>query len=92
MCGDSCSPADVAALMSGECAKLAITDPPYNVNYESAAGKIENDNLSSDAFYDFLYAAFGNMFDSMEPGAALYVFHADSEGINFRTAFGEAWV
>lgn len=70
--------------------RLIITDPPYNVNYEGTAGKIMNDNMNDNAFYHFLYDSFRCMFNWTEPGGSIYVFHADSEGRNFRNAFEDA--
>ena len=67
-----------------------VTDPPYNVNYEGGAGKIQNDNLDDGAFYQFLLAAFANMEKAMTQDASVYVFHADTEGYNFRKAFRDA--
>ena len=67
-----------------------ITDPPYNVNYEGGAGKIKNDNMENVAFYDFLLAAFQNTEEAMADDASIYVFHADTEGLNFRKAFSDA--
>ena len=67
-----------------------MTDPPYNVNYEGTAGKIKNDNMNNDDFYQFLLAAFTNMEQVMTDNASIYVFHADTEGLNFRKAFSDA--
>ena len=67
-----------------------MTDPPYNVDYKGAAGKIKNDNLKDDAFHQFLLDSFVNMESSMADDASIYVFHADTEGLNFRRAFSEA--
>ena len=64
--------------------------PPYNVNYEGSAGKIKNDNMANDDFYQFLLAAFTNMEQVMTDNASIYVFHADTEGLNFRKAFSDA--
>lgn len=69
---------------------LVVTDPPYNVDYEGSAGKIKNDNLSGEAFYNFLLDAFTNIEKVMASDASIYVFHADTEGLNFRRAFDEA--
>jgi len=90
MCGNSCDSADVAKLMGDEKAQLIVTDPPYNVDYKGTAGKIINDNMSNDAFYLFLFDAFKNMYAHAEQGAAIYIFHADSEGLNFRKAYQDA--
>ena len=67
-----------------------LTDPPYNVNYEGTAGKIKNDHMANDAFYQFLLDAFTNMEAVMADDASIYVFHADTEGLNFRRAFADA--
>lgn len=89
-CGDSTKPEAYEVLMAGKQANLVVTDPPYNVNYEGTAGKIKNDNMSNDSFYQFLYDAFTNMEQVMTDDASIYVFHADTEGLNFRKAFADA--
>ena len=90
VCGDSTKADTFTALMDGKLANLVVTDPPYNVNYEGSAGKIKNDNMSNEAFYDFLLAAFTNTEAAMAQDASIYVFHADTEGLNFRKAFSDA--
>lgn len=91
MCGDATSTEDVAALMDGKKANLIVTDPPYNVDFKSSNGlSIKNDKLENDKFYKFLLAAFHNMAANLEKGGAAYVFHADTEGLNFRRAFIDA--
>lgn len=90
VCGDATDPAVYAVLMDSTKANLVITDPPYNVNYEGSAGKIKNDNMAGEKFYEFLLAAFKNMESVMAPDASIYVFHADTEGLNFRRAFADA--
>ena len=90
MCGDSTSQADIETLMSGDQADLVITDPPYNVNYEGTAGKIQNDNMDDESFYNFLLAFYKATVSVMRLGAAAYVFHADSKGHLFRDGFMEA--
>ena len=90
VCGDSTDPAVYEVLMDGVKANLVITDPPYNVNYEGSAGKIKNDNMADEKFYEFLLAAFKNMESVMAADASIYVFHADTEGLNFRRAFADA--
>lgn len=90
VCGDSTKEETYTALMDGRKANLVITDPPYNVNYEGTAGKIKNDNMKDDKFYQFLFDAFSNMANVMADDASIYVFHADTEGLNFRKAFADA--
>ena len=90
ICGDSTKAETFDLLMCGKKANLVVTDPPYNVNYEGSAGKIKNDNMANDAFYEFLLAAFTNMESVMADDASIYVFHADTEGLNFRRAFADA--
>ena len=90
ICGDSTNSKTYEDLMDGKLANLTITDPPYNVNYEGTAGKIKNDNMENQAFYDFLLASFQGMETVMAKDASIYVFHADTEGLNFRKAFSDA--
>ena len=90
ICGDSTKRDTLTTLMNGVKANLVITDPPYNVNYEGSAGKIKNDNMANDAFYNFLLDAFKNTESTMADDASIYVFHADTEGLNFRRAFADA--
>ena len=88
VCGDATNADDVSLLMDGKRANLILTDPPYGVSFTSSSGlKIKNDSLKNEEFYNFLLAAFKNMVDHAEAGAAGYVFHADTEGLNFRNAF-----
>lgn len=86
MVGDSTDPVDVAKLMGGEKADMLLTDPPYNVAYSGKAGKIENDDMKDEDFRQFLRSAFCNAKENMKPGAAFHIWHADSEGYNFRGA------
>ncbi len=88
--GDSTLPETYDVLMAGAKANLVVTDPPYNANYEGTAGKIKNDHMEDESFYQFLFAAFVNMEQNMEQDASIYVFHADTEGLNFRSAFKAA--
>ena len=90
VCGDSTKAETFDLLMAGKKANLVVTDPPYNVNYEGSAGKIKNDNMADEAFYNFLLAAFKNTEAAMADDASIYVFHADTEGLNFRRAFADA--
>ena len=95
MCGDSTSEDDVATLMDGDKADLYLTDPPYNVSYTGKtkdALKIQNDAMSNDNFKQFLVDAFTAADEAMKPGAVFYIWHADSEGYNFRGAcFDTGW-
>jgi site-specific DNA-methyltransferase (adenine-specific) len=73
--------------MAGNLADLFLSDPPYNVAYEGGTGMtIQNDNMGDSEFKNFLSAAFKNAVEVMKPGAGYYIFHADSEGYNFRGA------
>ena len=90
ICGDSTKADTFEVLMNGRKANLVVTDPPYNVNYEGTAGKIKNDNLADEKFYQFLFDAFSNIEKVMADDASIYVFHADTEGLNFRKAFSDA--
>ena len=91
MCGDATSAEDVATLMDGRKANLILTDPPYGVSFKSSSGlTIQNDSMKDEEFYHFLLASFKNMADHLEKGGAAYVFHADTEGLNFRRAFIDA--
>ena len=90
VCGDSTKADTFEVLMNGRKANLVVTDPPYNVNYEGTAGKIKNDNLADEKFYQFLFDSFSNIEKVMADDASIYVFHADTEGLNFRKAFSDA--
>lgn len=90
ICGDSTKAETYEKLMDGKKANLVVTDPPYNVDYEGTAGKIKNDKMDGGSFYQFLYDAFTNTEKVMADDASIYVFHADTEGLNFRKAFQDA--
>lgn len=102
ICGDATDPEDVSRLLRGERLDLVITDPPYNVAYgektvhmaEQRKGCIQpdiaNDDMDAASFSEFLLAAFQSYNDAMRPGAAIYVFHADSNGLQFRQTFQDA--
>lgn len=95
MCGDSTIIDDVEKLMNGEKADMLLTDPPYNVDYEGKTKdklKIKNDKMDNNNFRNFLVDAFSNADIAMKPGAVFYIWHADSEGYNFRGAcFDIGW-
>ena len=90
VCGDSTKPETYEMLMGNTKANLILTDPPYNVNYEGTAGKIKNDNMSKEAFYEFILAAYKQMHSALADDGSIYVFHADTEGLTFRKAFDDA--
>ena len=90
MCGDATLPEVFDTLLDGKKVNLVVTDPPYNVNYSSEAGTIQNDNMADTDFYNFLLASYKNMANAMADDASIYVFHADTEGLNFRKAFVDA--
>ena len=90
ICGDSTGEEVYTRLMDGEKANLVLTDPPYNVDVEETAGKIMNDNMGDQEFYNFLLSAYRCMHANLADDGSIYVWHADTEGINFRTAFKDA--
>ena len=101
MCGSSTNEKDMSKLIKGEAMDLCVTDPPYNVNYGSIneskygkernnANKILNDNMDDKSFYNFLFDFYTQMLKALKDGGAFYIFHADSEGLNFRKALKEA--
>ena len=91
MCGDATRAKDVEKLMGDKKANLILTDPPYGVSFQSSDGlSIQNDSIKGEEFYQFLLSAFQNMASHLEKGGAAYIFHADTEGLNFRRAFIDA--
>lgn len=90
VCGDSTKHETYAALMQGELAKLIVTDPPYNVDYEGGAGKIMNDSMDSNSFRAFLHDMYTAAAAVTADGAGAYIFHADGEGVAFREEFQRA--
>jgi DNA modification methylase len=92
MCGDSTSIESVEKLTDG-LVDILVTDPPYNVNYEGATKdklKIMNDSMDDENFRQFLRDAFVAADAVMKQGAVYYIWHADSEGYNFRGACRDA--
>ena len=90
MCGDSTDMADIEKLMAGDKAILYLVDPPYNVALQGSNGlTIKNDDMSDSDFRKFLGNAFKCASAMLEPGAAFYIFHSDSESVNFRLAAKE---
>jgi DNA modification methylase len=93
MVGDATNGDDYKKLMNGQTAQLVITDPPYNVAYVGGTVDkltIDNDAMSEQDFDAFLLAAFCNIYNSIEAGAPIYVFHADSNGNAFRRQFNDS--
>ena len=90
ICGDSTGEDVYTRLMDGMKANLVLTDPPYNVDVEETAGKIMNDNMGDEEFYNFLLSAYRCMHANLADDGSIYVWHADTEGLNFRRAFKDA--
>lgn len=90
ICGDSTKAETYDQLLGDKKANLVVTDPPYNVDVEESAGKILNDNMPDSEFYQFLFDMFTQVEKHIESDASIYVFHADTEGLNFRKAFKNA--
>ena len=87
VCGDSTKPNDIDKVCKTDEANLWLTDPPYNVDYHGSDGQsIQNDSMEDTKFREFLRAAFGCAEKRLKPGGSFYIFHADSEGYNFRGA------
>jgi len=87
LCGDSTRATQWEILMDGEQADMFMTDPPYNVNYGNEDQKILNDHQADESFYNFLFDFFTAAREHTKQGGAWYVWHADSEGYNFRAAY-----
>jgi site-specific DNA-methyltransferase (adenine-specific) len=93
LCGDSIQTDTFDKLMQGELADMVITDPPYNVAYEGKtkdALTIQNDSMGNEDFYQFLYDFYTAAATACKKGAAIYVWHASSEVINFGKAMVDA--
>lgn len=90
VCGDSTEKDTYQKLLGDTRVNMILTDPPYNVNVEETAGKIMNDNMSEEDFYKFLLSAFVCLHECLADDGSIYVFHADTEGLNFRRAFADA--
>ena len=87
VCGDATKAEDVGRVCKEGEADMWLTDPPYNVAYEGSNGlTIQNDSMEDVKFREFLRTAFGHAEKALKPGAPFYIFHADSEGYNFRGA------
>lgn len=92
MCGDSTSAEDMARLIDGAVIDLYVTDPPYNVAYQGGTDEamtIMNDSMDDVSFRQFLRDEFAVANNHLKPGGAFYIWHADSEGLNFRAAVKE---
>lgn len=93
LCGDSTQTDTFAKLFENQLADLVVTDPPYNVNYKGSNGlTIQNDNMSDESFYQFLYDFYTALGSYTKAGGAWYVWHADLEGANFRSAMKNAGI
>jgi site-specific DNA-methyltransferase (adenine-specific) len=91
LCGSSTDQDQVNRLFEGQLADMIMTDPPYNINYESANGKkIINDAMQDGEFYEFLLKFYKAYEAVTKPGGAWYVWHADTESLNFRAAFKQS--
>lgn len=94
VCGDSTESSSYELVLPSELIDLVVTDPPYNVDYDGGSTqqreKIENDNLSDSNFLIFLNSTFNNIYSNTKHGASIYVFHADTEGLNFRQSFSNS--
>jgi site-specific DNA-methyltransferase (adenine-specific) len=95
LCGSSTEIDTWSKLMGNKLADMVMTDPPYNVAYQGKtkdALTIENDSMGDTDFYQFLYDFYTALGSYTKKGGAWYVWHADSEGVNFRKAMKEAGI
>jgi site-specific DNA-methyltransferase (adenine-specific) len=95
LCGDSTQTDTFKALFSEQLADLVGTDPPYNVAYEGKTKKkltIDNDSMGDKDFYQFLYDFYTALGTYTKAGGSWYVWHADSEGANFRKAMADSGI
>jgi len=95
LCGDSTQTDTFENLFGTQMADLVVTDPPYNVDYTGKtkdALKIENDKKADGDFYQFLYDFYTALGSHTKAGGSWYVWHADSEGANFRKAMSDAGI
>ena len=95
LCGDTRNPDELAILMNSQLADLVLTDPPYNVGYVGKTKQkltIDNDVQSDGDFYQFLYDFYTSLGSFTKKGGAWYVWHADSEGANFRKAMADSGI
>lgn len=91
LCGSSTDEAQVERLFGGQLADMVMTDPPYNIDYQAASGqKILNDSMTDGAFFEFLLKFYQTYATHTKPGGAWYVWHGESESINFRAAFKQS--
>jgi len=94
ICGDSTLKETYDKVLKEDRINLTVTDPPYNVDYEGGRDKkrdkIANDKMADNTFYQFLYDFYIQAYEFSRPGAPIYVFHADTEGVNFRSALVDA--
>ena len=93
MCGDSTSIDALEKLTEGRLVDMWLTDPPYNVAYEGGTKEkltIQNDSMGDGDFRQFLRDAYVAADAVMKAGAVFYIWHADSEGYNFRGAAKDA--
>jgi DNA modification methylase len=95
LCGDSTQTDTFKALFGEQLADLVVTDPPYNVSYEGKTKEkltIQNDSMKDGDFYQFLYDFYTALGTYTKAGGAWYVWHADSEGANFRKAMSDSGI